>query len=189
MTILLTVLGLLLSLNSFADCKYTIDSKNVEVKWTAFKTPKKLGVSGKFTDLGISGTKSNSSLNSVLIGTKFSIDPTSVSSGDKSRDMKIAKYFFGNIDGKKITGEVSKMSKGVVELNLKMNGVTQNVPLVYTVDGKANKFKAEGYIDLFDFTMNKSLKALNDACNELHEGKTWSDVAVALTFEFDKQCE
>ena len=180
--------GIALANNAHAaECSYSINSADVEVKWTAYKTPKKLGVSGKFKKLGLSGKKEGESLSKILSGTKFNIDPTSIASGDKTRDEKIAKFFFSNLEGKNLTGSIVEMGKGVVVLDLKMNGVSKKVPLAYRI--KRNKFLADGYLDILDFSMNNSLKAINEACAALHEGKTWSDVKVALEFSFKKDCK
>ena len=147
---------------------------------TSFTLDPKTGALLKLVSENVNSNKN------ILTGTNFSIDTASVSSGDAQRDQKISKFFFGNIAGKKIKGSISSTGKGVVELDLTMNKVTRKIPLIYTLEG--SNFTAKGHIDVLDFTMSKSLKALNDACGVLHEGKTWSDVEIALNFKYTKEC-
>ena len=63
-----------------------------------------------------------------------------------------------------------------------MNGKTLDIPLSY--EYKNRKLSAKGVIDVFDFAMSDELAALNKACFALHEGKTWSDVAIGIDAEF-----
>ena len=169
------------------DCTFSVNSKNVKVKWTAFKTLKKVGVSGGFDKLGIEKAKTGKNLSELVTGTKFNIDVKSVNSGDKGRDEKLVKFFFNNMKSKSMFGKISKMSKGIVKLDLTMNGTKKTIPMIYKVKG--NRFTATGHLDVLDFYMSKSLKGINEACSELHEGKTWNDVDIALEFNFNKKCK
>ena len=52
--LILSSLVLLLSGAAFGkDCSFQASQKDFEVSWTAFKTPAKAGVNGKFTKLGL----------------------------------------------------------------------------------------------------------------------------------------
>lgn len=170
------------------ECTYKIDSENVQVSWTAFKTPKKIGVGGSFTKLGIANEYQGNTLAEALKTVKFSIDTNSVSTKNDDRDAKIVKFFFKAMKkGMNITGSIKDYSQKTIMLNLKMNGVTKEVPLI--VDLKDDQIKADGVIDLFDFSMKKSLTGINKACLELHEGKTWNDVSISLQAKFSKACK
>ena len=176
------------SLSSYAqDCTYTIKSQDVKLKWTAFKTPLKKGVPGSFNKYGIKKQYSGKTLREALTSVKFSIDTKSVNTKNEARDAKIAKFFFGNMAGDKITGRLKSWSKKVLTVELTMNGITKDVPLEAEVEG--NEFIAEGHIDVLDFSLAKSLAGINKACLELHQGKTWSDVELELKAKFLKSCK
>ena len=68
MKIFLTLALLTLSISSFAKpqiCSFDYSKDGSKVGWTAFKTPKKLGVSAKFSDFAIKTTNSKS-INDLL---------------------------------------------------------------------------------------------------------------------------
>ncbi len=171
----------LFSSNLLADCMKVSD-KNIKVNWTAFKTLSKIGVGGSFSKIKLKSKTKGTSIKDILYGHEFIIDTHSVQTGNESRDKKIAAFFFGGT--KEIQGAVSQITEKVLELTLTMNNVTKKVPLEYSILG--NELKAKGTIDIFDFNMNSSLIKLNEACHTLHEGKTWNDVTIELTTNFEK---
>lgn len=179
---------LILSTSLFAkDCTFSIKAKDLKLSWTAFKTPLKLGVGGKFNKLGVKD-QTASSLRDLVEGIKFDIDSSSTDTGNSDRDKKIIKYFFQNMDGSSnITGETLTLKKKVLTVRIKMNKFERDIPLNFT--SKNNSFKAKGVIDVFDFGLNKSLAGINKACEALHEGKTWSDVEVTLSGKYSKSCK
>jgi hypothetical protein len=68
-----------------------------------------------------------------------------------------------------------------------MHQKTHKVTFDYTVtDGN---LYAKGKIDLKDFGMLPSLEAINKACYDLHEGKTWQDVEIAFSAVIKKECK
>lgn len=173
-----------------SDCTYSINPDGVKVKWTAFKTPAKAGVSGIFKKLGMSKRGIGKSLKGVLTGATYKIDTESVFSKNPGRDVKIAKFFFSTLEGgAQISGEILGMypKKKRISLQVKMNDVVKTIPLAYSIH--KNKLVAKGYIDIFDFSMGDELKALNKACFAKHEGKTWSDVSIELQAKFIKKCK
>ncbi len=170
------------------DCSYLITSDDLKLEWTAFKTPKKIGVKGQFKKLGITKDLKGKTLKSLLEGTEFNIDATSVHTKNESRDAKIVKSFFKVMkSGAKITGSIKKYAKKTLIVSITMNGVTKDVPL--SVELNNDKLEAVGYIDVLDFALNKSLAGINKACLELHEGKTWNDVKLELEARFSKFCD
>lgn len=174
---------------SFAkNCKYIVDPSDVQVSWTAFKTPAKLGVGGQFRELGLPKSIEASSLEELFNKTTFNIDSASVYTRNSARDAKIVKFFFQPMmGGLNITGGFQYQSEEKVTLKLKMNSVQQKVPMKITQTG--NSIKAEGIIDVFDFSLKKSLSGINKACFDLHQGKTWNDVEIAFAFNYEKKCD
>lgn len=178
----------LLSANVWAkDCQYTASAKDFKVSWTAFKTPLKVGVGGKFEKLGIKKSSYKAqSLKELISGVEFNIDGTSVNTGNKDRDKKIVKWFFKPF-GAELKGKLLKYEKKIIKMALTMNGVTKIVPL--KTEKTKSSLNAVGVIDVLDFNLAKSLQGINKACLELHEGKTWSDVGLKLAVSFTKSCK
>lgn len=171
-----------------ADCKYSASADDIGLKWTAFKTPLKAGVSGTFKDLGITKGIKGESVGSLLAGIDFKINSASVNTKNGGRDATIIKNFFQVMQGGLfISGTTLQYSKKVLKVAIKMNNQNQIVPL--KVDVQDDKIVANGVIDLFDFSMKRALGKLNQVCSELHEGKTWNDVLVELTVKYKKSCK
>ena len=160
------------------DC-VNINPKDTKVSWTAFKTFSKVGVNGSFTSVSFGEKAQGKTVTEAITNKTFSIDTKTVSTGDKGRDATIVSNFFSNGD-LKISGKVKSFEKQKLVMDLNVNGVTKEIPLAYEVEGKT--VKANGFIDVLDFNGSSALAALNKACGTLHEGKTWSDVAIALEF-------
>lgn len=161
---------------------FQVNDKNIELKWTAYKTPAKAGVSGSFSKIKLKGPLKGKTIAKVVETTTFEIDALSVNTKNPDRDAKLVKNIFKTIAGKKITGKFTSMAKGELTVLITMNGVTREVPMSYKENN--NAIMANGYIDMLDFSMKGQLSAINKACYELHEGKTWSDVALTLLAKF-----
>jgi len=169
---------------SYAACLNT-SSDQVKIKWTAFKTPSKLGVAGTFKKVSFSSKLEGNSIKSIVEKAVFSIDASSVFTKHPARDVKIAKFFFSTMSGgSKIDGKVIKLVKKTAVVRFTMNNKSVEVPLNYKIVG--NEFKAFGTMDILDFAMNSELAALNKACFAKHEGKTWNDVDLEMTAKFKK---
>lgn len=178
---------MLLSTNLWAkECQFTSSPKDFSVSWTAFKTPLKVGVNGKFEKLGIKKVNKGNSLKELLTGVEFNIDGTSVNTNNKNRDKKIVKYFFKPF-GAELKGKLLKYEKKVLKMALTINGITKVVPLKVKKD--KSTLTGTGYIDVLDFNLMKSLSGINKACLDLHEGKTWSDVGIKLVLNYKKSCK
>ena len=75
--------------------------------------------------------------------------------------------------------EKGKAKTGTFMTEVTMNGMHQTVPMTFHYE--KGVLQAEGVIDLFDFSANKALSAINKACYDLHEGKTWNDVVIGFS--------
>lgn len=187
--ILAMALGLSLSVFSATDiCSVNYNPKASTLNWTAFKTPKKVGVKGQFTEFVVKTKKATTS-DELLTGATFEVKTDSVSTNDKARDAKIFQFFFKTMKkDSKITGKVVKVHADKVETEFTFNGVTKPVTLYKKVDEAQNVINLTGTLNVLDFGMEKNLGTLTKACNALHEGVTWPDVNVELVAGFTKTC-
>lgn len=148
------------------------------MEWTAFKTPKKVGVKGTFTDIKLNDVKADAAtLEESLKGANFVITTSSVSTNDAGRDEKLKVEFFAKMAGN-INGSFGEFKDGKVLVNLTMNGISKEKEFTYTVEGDALKLK--GGIDIIaDFTGQTAFDSLHAACKDLHEGKTFTEVELS----------
>jgi len=179
-----------MSSNAFSmGCKqgYAVSEDGIDLEWTAYKTPLKIGVGGKFRELGVTKTYQGKTLSELLSGLEFNIDSASTSTKNTSRDAKIVKYFFQKMTGGlNITGSIKEYKQKTLYIEINMNKHTQIIPLKAEISG--DQLTANGFIDVFDFGLNESLKGINKACEKLHEGKTWNDVGVSLKIDLKSGC-
>jgi len=161
----------------------------VEVGWIGYKTNEKVGVGGNFDSVAYTPiTKSGENFRSILVGSTVVIDTSSVNSKDKGRDEKLVKFFFGMMSDKNINAKIVDIKAdekvkdaprtGVVSVEIEMNGVKKTVPMKYSFGNDV--FEAKGTIDILDFSANKALSSINEACFDLHKGKTWSEVGISF---------
>lgn len=167
-------------------CLYTLNSTlKPVVTWTAFKTPKKVGVNGSFSQINISATESED-LKSFILSAKAEIEAQSVSTGLEERDQKLSKFFFKPMKKKSIEASIISFKEKSILMLLSMNGVKKEITM--NLENKDNKtLMLTGSIDVLNWSLGKELSALNKACMDLHEKKTWNDVElkieVPITFE------
>ncbi|WP_457596879.1 YceI family protein [Hydrogenimonas sp.] len=166
------------------ECTWKV--KDVEVEWEAFKTPAKIGVKGSFGNIKLSA-RPQKSRDALLKGAKVVIDTASVDSKNKGRDAKLVKFFFKTQGVDTITARVVDVQKERCDVNITMNGITRTVP--FKLEREDDEVEAEGYIDLADFDMLPSLKSINKACYELHQGKTWQDVKLEFELKTAEICK
>ncbi|MEK6659709.1 MAG: YceI family protein [Campylobacterota bacterium] len=161
----------------------------VEVGWIGYKTNEKIGVGGSFESVVYTPiVKSGENFRSILVGSTVVIDTSSVNSKDKGRDEKLAKFFFGMMSSKNINAKIVDIKAdekvkdaprtGIVSVEIEMNGVKKTVPMKYSFGNDV--FEAKGTIDILDFSASKALSSINEACFELHKGKTWSEVGISF---------
>ncbi len=167
------------------------------VNFVAYKTAAKKGVGASFDSVkytAISPVGKN--FREILVGSSVVIDTKSVNSKNKGRDEKLVKFFFQNMKGETINAKIldykavkvakGEPKKGTLITEITMNGIKKQVPMNYML--KEGVLKAEGVIDIFDFSGNAALTAINKACFDLHQGKTWNDVAISFTTKIKAVC-
>ena len=170
-------------------CAYEYTKEGTTLAWTAFKTPKKVGVGAKFTDFTIKAPSAKS-IHDLLSTATFEVNSQSVDSGDKGRDAKIQQFFFKKmLKGTKITGKVLKVTDTAAEVEITMNGTSKIVNMTSKYDEASSKLNLKGTIDVLEFGMQENLAAITKACYEKHEGKTWSDVNLDLTATVKQNCK
>lgn len=192
MKILLSVAVLGLTFSAFAKpqiCSFDYQKEGSTLSWTAFKTPKKVGVGAKFSDFTITA-KNAKSTDDLLASATFEINSQSIDSGDKGRDMKIAQFFFKNmLKGTKISGKVLKVSNNVADVEMTMNGATKVISMTSKFDDASSKLIVKGALDVLEFGMKDNLAAITKACYEKHEGVTWPNVDLELSAAVKKSCK
>ena len=188
MKCLILISLLLSSLPLLADvCNYNYKKDTAQLTWTAFKTPKKIGVKAGFKKIEIK-TQEAKDIHSVISSASFSVDIASLDSGNPERDAKIKKHFFKTDSSTVgITGKVLSLKDGVAQVEFTINKKTKTVPMNVLVAN--DEATITGKIDVLDFALNESLSAINEACKVLHEGKTWSDVELSIKAPFINSCK
>ena len=171
------------------ECIYRISPKEINVTWTAYKTPKKAPVSGRFADLGTSAeTLEGKDLPDLLEKINLNIDTASTRTKNSGRDANIVRHFFQKFaGGLEIKTSVVKATKETIETSITMNKVTKNQSLTYKIE--KSMIKASGSFDMLDYSLDGALASINKACFDLHEGKTWSDVGLEVIIPFEESCK
>jgi len=166
------------------------------VNFVAYKTPAKKGVGASFDDVKYTAVApKGKNFREILVGSTAVINTKSVNSKNKGRDAKLVKFFFSNMKGditakildyKAIKVERGQPKKGTLITEITMNGISKQVPMSYML--KDGVLKADGVVDVFDFSANTALAAINKACFDAHQGKTWNDVAISFTTKIKAVC-
>lgn len=182
-----TLVCILTSFTSSANCRFLITPQDVKVKWLAYKTPKKVAVQGEFEKFSINSAKSDDVVGSLRDAT-FIIDSSSVSTGNADRDNKIVKNFFTE-DGKaiKIAGKFSSKEPTKVKAQLEIQGVSKEV--TFASEKKDGSLILTTDINVLDFSLKENLSRINLACKALHEGITWPDVKIVIEITGTKKCD
>tara|TARA_B110000967_G_scaffold47675_1_gene48326 strand:- start:10404 stop:11039 length:636 start_codon:yes stop_codon:yes gene_type:complete len=159
-----------------------------DIKFTAYKTTDKVGVAGWFKKVEVLSGGEGMSVKEAINNTEFSIPVSSLMTKDTSRDYKIQKFFFGVMENTaSLSGKlmITDDTAGIAEI--KMNGITKEVPFTYTILDKT--FSMTSKMDVTSWKATKALASLNKICELLHTGadgvsKTWSDVSLNITSTF-----
>ncbi|MBV6484811.1 MAG: hypothetical protein KFKLKKLM_01327 [Flavobacteriales bacterium] len=172
------------------------DTNTVSLKWTAFKTSEKVGVSGTFNSIFVTGGEKSTKLPEVLQEIKFSIQTNSTNTTNPDRDSKIVNSFFGamlntdliigqvkNVDGNNESGKCSFL--------ITLNDIEKEVVFDYTVN--ENVVKLTGELDLNQFDGKTAIESLNKVCEDLHKGADgvsvlWPNVGIEIEVALSKRC-
>lgn len=172
------------------------DTNTVSLKWTAYKTSEKLGVSGTFNSIFVTGGEKSTKLPEVLQEIKFSIQTNSTNTTNPDRDSKIVNSFFGamlntdliigqvkNVDGNNESGKCSFL--------ITLNDIEKEVVFDYTVN--ENVVKLTGELDLNQFDGKTAIESLNKVCEDLHKGADgvsvlWPNVGIEIEVALSKRC-
>jgi polyisoprenoid-binding protein YceI len=178
--------GLVVKKSTRKHCIYRYQPFHTKIKWRGFKTHEKLAVGGEFKKFTIERKKQFSTqLIDIVKGAKVSIDSVTVDSANPERDDRLRRLFFQNWEfGTSIELFVKKVNveSSQIYVDLKMNNVTREIKFEYVQEG--NFLRMFSTIDVLFWNMNKSLDALHNACKDLHNGKTWSQVEIELESHF-----
>jgi len=175
-------------------CTYSHNADSTIVKWTAFKTTAKVGVSGVFNTVEVIGAESSTERLGVYNSASFKIPVADINSNNADRDKKIADHFFSVMAGtSELNGRIKSITdeKAVVEIS--MNGVTNTTSMEVSV--VENKISLAGSINMADWSATASVDSLNAVCYDLHKGedgesKLWSEVQLEIsTVLSTKDCD
>ena len=160
----------------------SIDTDKVSVTWTAYKTPEKVAVTGSFEDIKLKFGKQRKTIAQTLQNATAVIDPMKADLKDEFKNKNIREYFFAKFEDKEIKvtlkDVVEGKNSGSILATVKMNGKTEKIPMVYTIENGI--LKAEGLIDLSLFKLDSARENLQKEVADLHEGMTWSQVKIAF---------
>lgn len=153
------------------------------LKWTAYKTPEKVAVHGSFDSIILRNSKESVIPEEILEGADFTIYTPSMATGDESRDAKVIGLYFNNLASKEITGSFGKFEDNIVPVTIKMNDQEVVKNFQYTFENK--KIIITGVVDMIeDFKSNSAFDLIHEACYQLHQGKTWTDVSIEIITHF-----
>jgi len=161
---------------------YSLVPKTTTVFWIGYKTTAKTPVKGQFTKLEIKESNPAKSAREALNGVEFSIPVSSLFSNEASRDTKLKEMFFGVMDQTEfLSGSLDVLNDSIVNVNLKMNGVSKEFPLSYFIDGQM--LSMDGRINVEDWNALAAIESLHTVCEDQHTGndgisKTWSEVGI-----------
>jgi hypothetical protein len=171
-----------------ATAAFSVANAKNDIKFFAYKTTEKVAVGGEFKKVDVISGGEGNSVKEAINNTEFSIPVSSLFTKDTSRDFKVKKFFFGIMDNTKLlSGKLMITDDVNGTAEIKMNGVSQNVPFTYTIVDKTFNMKAT--MDINNWNASAALASLNKACLDLHKGadgvsKTWSEVALDITSTF-----
>ena len=157
--------------------KYSVDPKNVEFKWIAYKTSDKIPVPGTFDKIEINVAQ-GVDIPSLLLTTSFKIDGTTINSGNPERDEKLRKFFVANWSDSLISGTIETVTgnnkEGQGKFKLEWNGLVNNLSFTYIVNNDTIQIISE--ISMKDWNAGDAAKALNEACKNVHIGSDGKSV-------------
>jgi len=175
---------------SIVDKNVKIDSENITVNWTAYKTTEKKAVKGKFTKFGLS-TMRRMTIQEAIDGATMTVVVNSINSGNEDRDEKLKANFFAVMqDAEELKGalKIKDATNGVVAFT--MNDITFDFPV--TLNDVGGKLTISGTMNLDNWKAQTAITALNVVCKDKHKGadgisKTWSEVNIEVIIPYTKK--
>jgi hypothetical protein len=174
-------------------CRYSYQHDSTSVKWTAYKFTEKVGVSGSFDEMEVTGTLAEEmTLVNVFGSAGFNIPVSSTNSLVPDRDMKIKEHFFGTMNATdSISGRVVSITEEGAQVEITMNDQTRSVDMDVIING--SELKLESVIQLSDWDALASVDALNKICHDLHIGadgvsKLWPEVKLEIRTVLAENC-
>ena len=171
--------------------KFSVEQKTITINWTAYKTTDKVPVKGKFEEIKVSNVKEAETSIDALNNAKFEIPISSLNSNNEERDSKLKNLFFGVLEATvSLTGTLHLNTDGSGNINLKMNGIEETIPITYVASGQI--VNISGTMNLDKWSVAKAIISLNEACNEKHKGedgisKTWTEVEIDAIIYLKKE--
>jgi len=194
--VILTML-LLLSFSNAASIEKqscTLEQKGeFRVVAEGYKTAFRAGVSIFFRKFEhIEFPKNSKSIAEFLTGSSVVIDSKTLDTKNPLMYDNLVNFFFKNLVKNKISAKIVEVKadnnfKGVLTLEIDMNGVTKSVKMRYYSKGLS--IYANGEIDLLDFKADKALEIFSKKCSNEHLGKTWSDVGISFEIPTQRVCK
>jgi len=129
-------------------------------------------------------------LNSTLNIDAFSIDTSADMSNGKGkwpasmailRNNNTINNFFKkfNTDAGKIDVKIIKVGDSSMDLEFKMNGMTQVIPFSYKIN--EGMIEANGKLDVLAFGTETAWQRFSSICKGFHKGKSWNEIDVNFT--------
>ena len=168
---------------------YDIKPSDISMQWTAFKTAKKVGVSGDFDKIvyDIPNKKDRGTLVKALKKAKATIQAVNLNIGDnKLKYDNVYSTLFKSMKTDIIEATIYDLMEGeggigTILLEVKMNKRNNKIPMQYEI--KDNVLVAKGTLDMLDFNLGKGRKALVKKYGAYHEGVTWTQVNLELSIK------
>ncbi len=156
---------------------------DLKVKWTGYKTEKKVPVSGTFNEIKLNIMK-NDNLEDFLTSADVKINTLSFDSGLDVRNKSIVSTLFSLKSSEEIRASIVEVdiNKKTLVLHLTMNEVSKDISLTYKLED--GNIIAKGLIDILDYSMSESFAKFAKECFDLHAGKSYSEVNIEFTLPF-----
>lgn len=179
-------------------CEYRYEPKNTKIKWQAYKFTERVGVEGSIENIQVQQPSKATNLKEFAESIRFKIDTKLLTTNNVERDLKIQKYFFGNLSNpNEITGELKNFKMdddlGKLDLVLKMNSIESSIPVDFVLR-KKKYVEMNGKLNVVQWGAGKALDSLNKECESVHKGKDgitklWNDINFYLSTELVVICK
>lgn len=173
-------------------CPLVLVDTSVAVKWTAYKTTERLGVSGTFDIVKVGGVVKAETAEEALGNATFEIPVSSVNSANPDRDKKIFEHFFSTMaNTEMLQGKVLETGADAWKVVLKMNDLKDTLTFEFSQEGDV--VNLIGALDVAKWNALASVDSLNQVCFDLHKGadgvsKLWPDVKLEISAQLIEDC-